>query len=213
MSNNNIYNITNISINNNPPKAIDQDSVQKVVVAELQKNALEEFKSNFFTYNRVPENVLKYLNEFYDNNVFCEDFEIEIMKDGVVRINIEKASKKMKEILEKMTQKKVICVDYELEIKDDGTAVSSMQMMALLYREEKLKEKKFQLGEKVWFMLGGLVAVEGRIISSYTVEEKYTIVVRSPDYDTFRLFEVTDKQIAKSKEELERMHNFNEWQG
>jgi hypothetical protein len=68
--------------------------------------------------------------------------------------------------------------------------------------QEKLSQKKFKLGEIVWYMLAELVAVRGRIVSSYICEEKYIILVYSECTLSIKHFEVTDKEIAKTKEEL-----------
>jgi hypothetical protein len=68
--------------------------------------------------------------------------------------------------------------------------------------QEKLSKKKFQLGEIVWYALGGLVPVKGKITHSNIGEEKYRILVYSECFLAMKFFEVTDKEIAKTKEEL-----------
>jgi len=68
--------------------------------------------------------------------------------------------------------------------------------------QKKLRKKEFQLGEIVWYALSGLVPVKGKITHSDIGQEKYKILVYSECFLAMKFFEVTDKEIAKTKEEL-----------
>jgi hypothetical protein len=99
---NNILNISDITINNFPQAIAQELTPTKEFVEELKKNLFQSFKQGFVSNFELSQCSKDKINDIYDNTVNCEDFEIEITKEGVIRLNIDKPSKAMKEALENL---------------------------------------------------------------------------------------------------------------
>lgn len=61
----------------------------------------------------------------------------------------------------------------------------------------------FELGDKIWFMVDGILPVQGVVTSKHLSRDEYVILVRSPEcLRLFRYYCADSKTIFKSLDDL-----------